>query len=132
MQYCTYNITKVKFLITHVDTACYQKRIIYAFANQWKYPKKIYMVQLIICSKFLVNITVNNCKVLYNVKQINLIHIEPFKQELGLSVGCYYLICLSKSKLSNIDLFSTENIQPWMKCHCVQCIQIINVYIISR
>lgn len=45
--------------------------------------KKIHMVQLIICSKFLVNITVNNCKVLYNVKQINLIHIEPFKQELG-------------------------------------------------
>lgn len=22
-KYCTYNITKVKFLITHVDTACY-------------------------------------------------------------------------------------------------------------
>lgn len=89
--------------------------------------KKIYMVQLIICSKFLVNITVNNCKVLYNVKQINLIHIEPFKQELGLSVGCYYLICLSKTSCQILTFF-----QPWMKCHCVQCIQIINVYIISR
>lgn len=90
------------------------------------------MVQLIICSKFLVNITVNNCKVLYNVKQINLIHIEPFKQELGLSVGCYYLICLSKTSCQILTFLSTENIQPWMKCHCVQCIQIINVYIISR
>lgn len=112
MQYCTYNITKFKFLITHVDTACYQKRIIHAFANQWKYPKKIYMVQLIICSKFLVNITVNNCKVLYNVKQINLIHIEPLKQELGLSVRCYYLICLSKTSCQILTFFQLKIYSP--------------------
>lgn len=74
--------------------------------------KKIHMVQLIICSKFLVNITVNNCKVLYNVKQINLIHIEPFKQELGLSVGCYYLICLSKTSCQILTFFQLKIYSP--------------------
>lgn len=74
--------------------------------------KKTYMVQLIICSKFLVNITVNNCKVLYNVKQINLIHIEPFKQELGLSVGCYYLICLSKTSCQILTFFQLKIYSP--------------------
>lgn len=99
------------------------------FCKPMEMSKKNLLVQLIICSKFLVNITVNNCKVLYNVKQINLIHIEPFKQELGLSVGCYYLICLSKTSCQILTFFQLKIYSPGWS---VIAFNVYKLYIISR